>query len=324
MPLPLNIHKTIACCLLTALAASGTGVTLAAQASEGEIPAVQKPLSETARPNRFLALNPDHRERAGGFYENAYLPEAARKMVEAADDPRLDVAAASHILREVIYGFLDALIAGEGVTPFSRHQQVIRKADASVKAILGAGPAFQRYIAWRQSSDRYVNPLEFIMRPRFPVDLPLSEEMKAAGWQIRYLEGRDTIRFGGQLARQLSRQPLEVLMLQRQVPSRQKAKPAAPSKSPPAYLHLVIFRQDDFYKYVPRGPQDKPPWEMRNDKEQQSLVMKRIEILAQPQATVKLFWATTRFVIFLAEGKDHQAQEPVKLWIKHRLWRYSS
>jgi hypothetical protein len=264
--------------------------------------------AKTTTENRFLRLNPGYDERVSKSYESTYVPEAARKMTETVNDPRLDNASASRILRDIVYEWMDVKIEGEGIAPHFRHQQVIDKADSRVKALVGDGAPFQRYREWRLTTDRWVNPMEFLMRPRHTVDFRLTQELSAKGWRIRYVEGAEaTSKYG----LNFKRKPLEVIIFEKM----------SVLNKVQAYLHLVVYRTDDFFEYVTPDSDDKISWESRHMPREDLTILKQISLPTQPKGAPEIFWNDHRFVIFFAEGDNHKAQKKLQQEIRYQLWR---
>jgi hypothetical protein len=183
------------------------------------------------------------------------------------------------------------------------------KADENLKAIVGEGPAFQRYLVWRRTTDRWVNPLEFIMRPKYPVNVELTPQLVAKGWRIRYLEERSEL---AKYGLKFYSRPIEVILFEK--------GPASKSKVT-AYVHVVVYRADDFYEFVPPAPTDKVPWEDRNLPRESLTIMKQIPLPEQPKNAPELFWADHQFVIFISEGTHLKEQKLLQREVRHQLWR---
>ncbi|MBI3854980.1 MAG: hypothetical protein HY293_04735 [Planctomycetes bacterium] len=157
--------------------------------------AVAAPQDEK-KPNRFLELNPGYRERAGAFYEKTYLGPAAESLAKAVAVERLTKEAASGVLRQYIYDWLDGYIAGEGEMSRAAHAAVVKRADLAMNPLLDDGPAFQRWVEWRENLQPGGNVLAFITSARVAMaglPLTLPESFAKEGWTRRSLEDDEQV-----------------------------------------------------------------------------------------------------------------------------------
>ena len=139
---------------------------------------------------RFRELNPGYVERAGHGYEQSLGPASA-SLVKAVDLPRFTAAQATAVLKRVIYDFLEAYVQEGGEMSRARHGAVLRRADATMKDLLDDPAAFERWIVWRESTDRVANPLAFLTSPKIALvglSLVLPEASARDGWTLRVLE----------------------------------------------------------------------------------------------------------------------------------------
>lgn len=125
---------------------------------------------------RFLALNPDYKERAGAFYAAQYLPGTVRSMTSAIRSPGFRDADADRILRDVIGHFLDEYIQAGGRISRGNHAEVVARMDHEVRKLLGDDSAFKRYLAWRQPRNGVNNPLAFLLIVQ---ELPMADAIQA-------------------------------------------------------------------------------------------------------------------------------------------------
>jgi hypothetical protein len=119
-----------------------------------------------AGPNEFLKNNPGYRARAGAFYEQKYLPEAAADLVKAVASPNLTDEKARALLKGYIYDWLGCYCEGNGSVTRADLDGLLRALDNKVKAALNDEAAFARYQAWRRTADRQGNALAFLFVPQ--------------------------------------------------------------------------------------------------------------------------------------------------------------
>ena len=107
------------------------------------------PRVKTTTPEAFLKANPNHRERVGGYYVRKYLPTAVEQLARRTALTKEERALAEGLLRDFIYAFADATIAGGGAPSAKAHEELLRTTDARFRKGLSKGN-FQRYLIWRK------------------------------------------------------------------------------------------------------------------------------------------------------------------------------
>lgn len=125
---------------------------------------------------RFLADNPNYKERVTAFYSQKYLPGAVRTMTEAIRSPGFRDADADRILREWIGRFLDEWIQVGGDIPEEIREQVLAPMNLQVRRLDKDEKAFQRYLTWRHSAD---NSLAFLLPLGQGANLQQGKQAKA-------------------------------------------------------------------------------------------------------------------------------------------------
>jgi len=174
----------------------------------------------------FRAANPGYVERAGNFYRKDYLPGAVANLVETVDHPRFSQEDATALLDSLIDDFLHAYVEGGGRVAYETHQRMIEALDAAVMDRVDDRAAFARYLAWRKTHDRGVNPLAFLMHPQRRVELKLDQAARDAGWRLRYLRDQALAGYDPDL----TDPPLEVIRIERDQPAQR--------------LDLLVYRLD--------------------------------------------------------------------------------
>jgi hypothetical protein len=107
--------------------------------------------------NSFSQSNPDYRTRAGGFYEETYIDEAASALCAESgiDDSQEDLVRA--LLRGYVYRWLDAYVEGSGRRSELTDQEE-RWLDEQIPVVLGES-AEVGYLRWKRSPE---NSLGFL------------------------------------------------------------------------------------------------------------------------------------------------------------------
>jgi ABC-type transport system substrate-binding protein len=113
--------------------------------------------------NAFTKSNPGYVERAGKFYEQKYLPDAARQLAEHAGLTTEEKGVAQELLRKFIYDWLDAYVTDAGKMRPESMEAVLRATDDGFRKRLDA-PKFKRYLAWRKNPTGANNALAFLFR----------------------------------------------------------------------------------------------------------------------------------------------------------------
>ena len=249
---------------------------------------------DEAAKKEFLANNPDHRTKAGTFYEQKYLPEAVKGLVAAFAPQVLPEETAKKVLRDFIYEFLDQAIEDGGRISRRGHAKVLAGLDARIRELSDDPQVLGNYEMWKMGGNReFSNTLAFLTVLRFqspPVVLALSAELMEKGWSARSLESLDDT---GKYADVLGVEPYQVFVVER------KGENGAQGRG----LTLLLY-----------------------DSREASQLLAAVDGMAKAKADgeiggriPQLFWRVGGHVVFLLEPLPSEENEAVKEWIR-RVW----